>query len=209
MIILECEQGSKEWHQARLGIPTASRFADIMTPIKRQYAEKSAKSYMHQLIAERISGKIDDKYISPDMQQGKDLENEARKYYEWKVAPCTQVGLIYANDNKDVACSPDGLIKSYNRGLEIKCPKLETMIKWLSADTVPDEHMAQLQGSMMVASLNSWDFIAYHPLIPEPPIITVHRDEHYIAQLQQCLIRFKIEMAELLEIILKTGAIIS
>jgi len=209
MIILDCEQGSEEWHAARRGIPTASCFTNIMTPMKREYAEKSARSYINQLIAERISGKADDNYISTDMQNGIDLENEARKYYEWKVAPCTQVGLIYADDNKDVACSPDGLIKSRKRGLEIKCPKLETMIKWLSADSVPEEHLAQIQGSMMIANLNHWDFMAYHPLIPEPLILTVQRDNHYVAQLQKCLIRFKIDLKETLEIILKTGATIS
>ncbi len=208
MIILDCQQGSKEWHVARLGIPTASRFSDIMTPVKRQYAEKGASSYMNELIAELINGEVGDKYMSPYMQDGKDYEDEARRYYEWKVAPCTQVGLIYPDDNKDIACSPDSLVRSRKRGLEIKCPKLETIIEWISAGTVPDEHMAQVQGSMMIASMNTWDFMPYHRLIPEPPIFNVVRDVAYITQLQRCLIRFKIEMAERLQIVLKTGATI-
>ena len=32
MIILDCEQGSRAWEEARLGIPTASCFARIVTP---------------------------------------------------------------------------------------------------------------------------------------------------------------------------------
>jgi hypothetical protein len=32
MIILDLEQGTPEWLQARLGIPTASNFGNIITP---------------------------------------------------------------------------------------------------------------------------------------------------------------------------------
>ena len=32
MIELPCKQGSVEWHEARLGIPTASEFRRIVTP---------------------------------------------------------------------------------------------------------------------------------------------------------------------------------
>ena len=32
MIVLDCEQGSRAWEEARLGIPTASCFARIVTP---------------------------------------------------------------------------------------------------------------------------------------------------------------------------------
>ena len=32
MIVLDCQQGDAEWHEARMGIPTASAFHRIITP---------------------------------------------------------------------------------------------------------------------------------------------------------------------------------
>ena len=41
MIELPCQQGSVEWHEARLGIPTASEFSRIVTPTGKLSAPES------------------------------------------------------------------------------------------------------------------------------------------------------------------------
>ncbi len=51
MIVVDCVQGSDEWKRARLGVPTASRFDDILTPKTFKIAAGRV-DYMHELIAE-------------------------------------------------------------------------------------------------------------------------------------------------------------
>ena len=49
MIELPCQQGSVEWFEARLGIPTASEFSRIVTPTGKLSASRHA--YMGELLA--------------------------------------------------------------------------------------------------------------------------------------------------------------
>lgn len=42
LITLDCEQGSEEWLQARLGIPTATGFENIVTATVKNQAHKSS-----------------------------------------------------------------------------------------------------------------------------------------------------------------------
>ena len=49
MRVIDCEQGTEGWFAARLGIPTASEFSDIITPAKGDYSA-SAPKYIARLI---------------------------------------------------------------------------------------------------------------------------------------------------------------
>ena len=80
LILLNCEQGSEAWHQARLGIPTASQFDRIVTASGT--ARKQATGYLAELLAEHITGQAEDGYQSADIQRGIVLEPDARSYYE-------------------------------------------------------------------------------------------------------------------------------
>lgn len=115
------------------------------------------------------------------MKRGKELEPIAREAYEnatgWKV---TEVGFI-SHDCDTFGVSPDGLICGDAVpiplwGLEIKCPVAKTMMKWLDAGTLPDEHRLQVHASLAASGLDRWDFWAWHPeLIPLHVI--VQRDD--------------------------------
>jgi hypothetical protein len=59
MIVRDLEQGSQAWLAIRLGIPTASRFKDIVTPAKADKS-KSATAYMYELLAERLTKEPND-----------------------------------------------------------------------------------------------------------------------------------------------------
>jgi hypothetical protein len=63
------------------------------------------------------------------------------------------------------------------------------------AGTLPDEHKAQVHGSMIVTGLDNWLFLAYHPLI-NPLILRVERDE-YTAKLEAALWKFADYYAEM------------
>jgi len=193
MLIVDCEQGDDEWFQARLGIPTASEFSNIITPAKGDYS-KSATTYMHKLIAETITGKEATGFMSIWMERGKETEAEARSYYEFtQGVEVEQVGFIYRDERKLIGCSPDGILNK-TKGLEIKCPSPGVMVNYLLNPALPSEYIPQLQGSMLVTGFDEWDFIAYHSDFDEQLIITVKRDREYISKLEMYLNKFITEL---------------
>ena len=126
LITLDCEQGSEEWLAARLGIPTATGFENIVTATGKKSA--SYIKYMAELIEESILGG-GDTFKSGFMERGNQLEPQARAAYEFLTGnDVIQVGGVYLNEDREVMVSPDGLIPSLKKGLEIKCPKMSTHI---------------------------------------------------------------------------------
>ena len=83
MIIVECEQGSPEWHQARAGCITASMFKVARKRLKSgankgEFTEE-AKNYAFRLAVERISGTpLDEGFQTWQMKRGHELEPEAQ-----------------------------------------------------------------------------------------------------------------------------------
>lgn len=186
LILLDCEQGTEEWRQARLGIPTASCFKRIMT--NGGSASEQASGYMAELIAEALTGAPVDSYTSDDMQRGIDLEPTARAAYEFATGHSVQqVGGVYLDDTRRIMCSPDGLISEKRKGLEIKCPKLTTHIQYILDGRLPAAYKLQVQGALWITGYDTWDFVSYHPDYSPCTtwILTVERDEKTIAALDK------------------------
>jgi len=193
MLVNDCVQGTEEWLQARLAIPTASCFDKIVTASGGKSAQ--ANAYMGKLLAEYISGEIEECYVSPDMERGTKMEPLARLYYSVVTGnDVEEVGLVYKDKKKNISCSPDGLTKK--RGLEIKCPKLGNHIGYVLDGQLPSKYKAQVQGSMWVTGLKQWDFVSYHPDF-EQLIITVDRDDVFIAKLEKEVKAFSKQLEEL------------
>ena len=200
MIILDLEQGSDEWFAARLGIPTASRFKDIVTPTKGEKS-KSYKSYMYELIAERLTKGREDFFKSEWMERGNEVEPLARASYEFiHEVEVKQVGMIL-NDERTIGISPDGLIDD-NGGLEIKCPKPSTVVKYMLDGGLPLEYKPQVMGSLMVSEREYWDFLAFHPSMDFFEL-RVYRDEEYIKKMDQHIKDFVDELQNNFEILNK------
>lgn len=178
MRIIDCEQGSKEWHDARIGIPTASRFNNIITA-KTMKLSKQAEGYMYELAAEWLIGEPCDNSGSAFMDRGINQEKEAVRFYEFqKDVEARKVGLCLRDDGL-VGCSPDRLIGD-NGGLEIKCPAAKTHIMYL-LDSVGDDYKTQVQGSLYVCEREWWDVMSYNPVMP-PAIERHYRDDEFIAK---------------------------
>ncbi|MDY2947228.1 MAG: YqaJ viral recombinase family protein [Mannheimia varigena] len=161
LITLDCEQGSEEWLTARLGIPTATGISNIVTPSGKK--SSAWTSYLAELVAESIEGLTED-FKSSDMLRGNQLEEQARMAYEFATGnDVVQVGGVYRNADKDMMVSPDGLIPTLRKGLEIKCPKMKTHIKYIIEGVVPSEYIIQVQVALWVTGYDSWDFVSYCP----------------------------------------------
>ncbi len=188
-IIHDMPQGSPEWLNARLGIPTASQFARIITAVKGDLS-KSARKYAHELVAETLLGRplLDTGANTFAMQRGAALEPHAAAQYEQTTGTQTRlVGFVTTNDGR-IGCSPDRLIVGERRGLEIKC-RLDAGHMSLWIDGPDDDHKQQAQGILAVAELESLDLYGWHPALP-PICIRVERDEPYIAKMEAALREF-------------------
>lgn len=195
--IVACEQGSPEWHSARLGIPTASEFSTVMA----KGEGKTRKTYMLKLAGEILTREPMESYTNSNMERGKIMEDEARDLYSFirNIEP-QRVGFIR---NGQKGCSPDSLIGTIG-GLEIKTALPHIQIDRLMKDELPPEHKAQVQGSMWVAERETWDFVSYWPKLPLF-IKPVPRDKVYIANLSGEIDRFNDELQKVVETIRQYG----
>lgn len=182
LVIYDCEQGSPEWLQARLGVPSASRFSDVLA--KGQGITR--KKYLLTLAGEAITGELTDGYSNKHMERGQAMEDEARQAYAFnRDADPVAVGFMRRDR---IGASPDSLIGDDGL-LEIKTKLPALQLEVLERDTLPPEHKAQVQGQLLVSGRAYVDFVSYWPKLPIF-IVRVERDEAYIKTLEQALADF-------------------
>lgn len=191
--IIDCAQGSPEWFAARLGIPTASKFATVMASGKGGGESLTRAKYMRELVGERITGAAQEGFKNAHMERGNAMEAEARDLYAFvHDEPLTQVGFIR---NGDKGCSPDSL--AGKRGLvEVKTELPDLLIETLTADRVPPRHIPQCQGNLWVAEREWLDLIVYWPKMPLF-VKRIYRDEAYIAAMSKAVSIFNEELADM------------
>lgn len=194
MRIIPCEQGTKAWADARIGIPTASRFDSIITP-KTMKPSASAAGYLHEKLAEWMLGACLDDAVSSFMERGIQIEEEAADFYEFsKDVEARRVGFIVRDDGK-VGCSPDRLVGDDGL-LEIKCPAAKTHVGYLLGN-VAEDYRCQVQGQLYVSEREWCDVLSYCPGLP-PALVRVERDKEFIAALSSCVNAFvgKLDVAK-------------
>lgn len=192
MRIIDCEQGSPEWHAIRRGIPTATDFADIVTAVRGDLSA-SAEGLIDRLIDEVVrpdSGGVS--FTSRAMDNGRALEPLARRAYEFLTGyQVQQCGFLLRDDGK-AGCSPDGLIRGpnadFSHGLEIKCPDGPTHVGYLRAGVLPPKYRQQVHGALAISALPRWDFFSFCPG-HAPFCVAVHPDD-YTVKLARALDQF-------------------
>lgn len=177
------EQGSDEWLRSRCGFITASNFSKLVTT--QGAKSKQADTYLNAVIAEREVPIPIDTYKSSAMQEGNDLEDQARSTFELlHDVSIKQVGLV-ALDDHDVGCSPDGLWA--DTGIEIKCPQRSTHIGYRRSGRLPSAYFQQVQGTMWIMELDHYWFFSFRPE-HKPFIIKVERDDEWIDKASKIII---------------------
>lgn len=159
-------QGSEEWLAARCGMLTASEMNLILTPtLKAAYNDKE-RSHLYELLAQRITGYVEPRYISDDMLRGMDEEVLAIDLYAKEYARVNRVGFI-TNDKFGftIGYSPDALVG--NDGLvECKSRRQKYQIQTIVDGVVPPEYMIQIQTGLLVSEREWLDFISYSGGLP-------------------------------------------
>ena len=188
--IINCTQGSPEWAQARLGIPTASEFASILTKGRGGTESRTRQTYLYKLAGERLTGEVMEGFTSAHMERGKLMEEEARSAYSFVTSlECETVGFMRRGQ---AGASPDALIGKDGL-LEIKTKLPHLLIEALLKGEFPPEHKAQCQGQLWIAERDWIDLAIYWPGLPIM-ITRAHRDEAFIAELSTAVTQFNEEL---------------
>lgn len=193
MKIIDCVQGTPEWHAARCGIPTASNFDKIVDTSGKP--SKQRKKYLYQLAGERVTGKAEETYQNGAMQRGIQMESEARNFYEFTSGKTIkEVGFCLADGQWKYGASPDGLVDKDGK-VEIKCPTIATHVTYLIDGSLPSDYFQQVQGQLLVTGREWCDFISYYPGM-NPLVVRVEPDRKFQAILKAELEAFCAELEE-------------
>lgn len=162
---MSAEQGTAQWLQERCGFATASRIADIMAKIKSGEAA-SRSTYRAELVAQRLTGQVQEGYTNSAMAHGTEFEPFARAMYEIANGVIVEeCGFIKHPTIEWSGASPDGLIG--NDGLiEIKCPNTATHIDYLLKGVVPSKYQPQMLWQMACTGRQWCDFASFDPRMP-------------------------------------------
>ena len=198
--IIDCEQGSITWFEARRGLATASEFSSVLAKGKGNEESKTRKSYMRKLAAEIITGELGESYSNVAMERGKVMEAEALRVHAFIYDVEPQLVGFCRNGMK--GCSPDALIDA-NGGVEIKTQRGDLLIETLDAARadpkwIPPEHIAQVQGNIWITEREWFDLVVYWPKMATF-IRRVYRDDAYIKALAAAVDQFNDELAAMVE----------
>ena len=188
MIIHNVEQRSLDWYTLRLGLPTASNFAKIITSTGEP--SESASGYALTLAAELFAGKpLDSWEGNAWTERGLEMEKEAILLYEFiNNVETTRVGFV-KDDKLGAGCSPDRII-GMDGLIEVKSLKAENHIKaifyYRRHGKCPPDYIQQTQGQMMICERKWCDVVFYHP---DLPLLTIreNRDSVFQATLSQLI----------------------
>lgn len=180
-IILRCDQGTVEWHDARMGIPTSSQFGSIITPLGKPCKPEKVETYMMKLLAEWLSGEHEEGFSSKYMERGYLTQPEAIDFYQLqRGVDVEQIGFVYKNHDRLTGSSTDGLPPE--GVVELKCPSGGVHIRFLREPVMPRIYIPQVQGSLWVTGRPWCDFVSYHATMPSA-LVRIYPDKDYHAML--------------------------
>ena len=203
MRILDCEQGSPEWLQARAGLVTCSELQCLLVNGKSDSGlGAEAISYMYRIIGERMTGQPTESFSNVYTERGHALEPYARELYMLQTDEvATTCGFII---NHGIGFSPDSLVGDVGLN-EIKTKSPHLQAKVLYENVTPAEHMAQMQGGLWVSEREWCDFVSYCSGMPLF-VNRVYRDEVMIKKISERVDAFYTELERRLDVIVSNAA---
>jgi putative phage-type endonuclease len=193
MKIIQVEQKSPEWLQARLEKISGTRLCAAIGSSAKQEA------LLNELIAERVARMHKDNYVTLAMAKGIEAEDPAIEEYELKTGEMTEKVGICVSDKYDwLINSPDRLILAkgiYRKAVEVKCPNDDTQIKYIRAGILPGEYEAQIMSYFLVnENLEELDFVSYCPRFQTDQyrlwIKNVKREELNLKEAEESVLAF-------------------
>ena len=192
--IINCDQNTPEWLEARMGIPTASQFATVMAKGRSGSESKTRRTYMLKLLGERLTGELADNFTTAHMERGHEMEESARNAYAFQSGNTPEL-VGFVRHQHGYGASPDFLVGDNGIGeIKTKLPHLQLDV--LLRDKIPADHITQIQGQLWVADREWCDFVSYWPGLPLF-VKRMERDEEKIAKIAEAVSLFNEELEEL------------
>jgi hypothetical protein len=192
MQILNVEQGTAEWLEARRGLVTCSDLWKVMA------GGQTRKTYMYELIGQRLSGGLEGSFTTQATERGKTYEPIVRELYEIQnLELILEAGFII---NHGIGYSPDGLVGK-DGIIEIKTKTHRLQCELLINGSISKEHFHQVKGGIWVSERKWGDYISYSEGLPtyeERLVLDEEERERY----EQEVTTFNIELEEKINIIL-------
>lgn len=159
---------------ARLGNCTGSRVVDALSILKRASNGRTAGDssqarldYMLELALGRVTGIVEEHYVTPAMQDGIDREPHAVAAYE----------AVTGNAARKVGIAPHPVIERYlsspdryigDKGiLEVKAPTPAVHLGYIRDNVVPELYVPQCLSHLACSPDRDWcDFESFHPGFP-------------------------------------------
>lgn len=196
------EQRTNEWYKSRLGKVTASAVYNILDTNSKGVHKKKYNDYKMQLITARLTQQPIITPATAAMQWGIDHEADAISTYSFIYDTDVQAcGFIDHPTINNAGASPDGLIDDDGL-IEVKCPNSLTHTKFLLDDEINPEYIAQMQFQMACTNRQWCDFVSFDPRFTGEAmhlsykVKRINRDDEYIANMEQQVIKFLAEIDE-------------
>jgi hypothetical protein len=198
------EQRTAEWHLARSGKFTGSRFVDVLAKKGNGEPLKAYDDLINQLVVERLTGDfVDSGMDSYALKWGREVEPHAREAYQFETGDIVaESGFVNHKTLPFVGVSPDGLVKPKG-GSEFKCPKNPSIhLARFIHGMDEKEFMPQVQGCIWVCECDWWDWVSFDPRMPQHLRFyrqRVYRDDKYIANMERSILLAEGEVRTRLE----------
>lgn len=182
-------QNSKEWLEMRKKYIGASDAPIIMQVCKWKVPDGRLKT--PYLLWQEKTGIADFSMDSAATRYGKEMEEPARQAYEQLVDHIVSPDIVFHPEHKFMMASLDGLSLDKTRAVEIKNAGKDDHETALNG-RVPDHYYPQVQHQVEILfriyNITQIDYFSYHK--GEGIIVTVDRDEEYIARMLEKEIEF-------------------
>jgi hypothetical protein len=211
MKIHRLDQRTPEWRKIKRGIPTASWFHYLITPLGKPSENRERKKYLYRLCAERLlNHTMPDSFVTPWMERGIDLEDKAARDFAKMQKVELDPGGFVTDDAETMGCSPDRLIKNGRKhpkeAVEIKVPAPWTHLANY-CDGPGEKYKAQVQGQLLIGEFECVHFFSWNPRLPAKYIQTL-RDEKFIRTLETELGLFKEQLEQTVDFVQRNGGVI-
>ena len=168
------DQGSEQWMNLKLGVLSASNISKALA----KKGTETRSTYLMELVSQVATRQFDE-INARSLEYGKVNEDAARAAYEFETGhKVQQIGFIYGQGRR-IGVSPDGIIPSIKKGLELKCPITgKVHADFLCNEKIKPEYIYQVQFSLYVSEYETWDFASFNPSFKSNmlKIVTIEKD---------------------------------
>lgn len=165
--IHQVKQGTDEWHEARNGLLTASEMNLCLTPTLKVANNEKTRQHVYELAAQRITMYTEPTYVGEAMLRGHADEIKARELYSENYNPVEEFGFITRDiGGVTIGYSPDAAGIMGGFGIECKSRVQKYQVQTMCENTVPEEHILQVQAGLLVSGWDYIDYVSYSGGLP-------------------------------------------